>query len=401
MTPPTDVAVIGGGILGLATARSLLRARPDARVVVLEAERQIASHQTGRASGVVHRGLYYAPGSLKAQLCVAGAEALLAYCDEHGVAYRTCGKVVVAASPEERPRLEELHRRGVANGVPGLRLIDRDELRELEPHAAGVAGLHSPQTAVVEFGAVAHAIAREVTGGGGEIRTSSRVTSIARRGPAVVLSTASGEIAARRVVACAGVYADRVAALSGGGREPRIVPFRGDYWELAPEARRLVNGLLYPVPDPEFPFLGVHLTTRLDGSVLLGPNAVLAFARDGYRRRQLRLGDLWDAVSAPGFRRLARRHWRMGAGELARDWSRRLLVRAARKLLPELDARDLRPAPAGIRAQALAPDGALIDDFVFDGDDRIVHVRNAPSPGGTASLAIGDEIAARVLRGWD
>jgi (S)-2-hydroxyglutarate dehydrogenase len=401
VTPPADVAVIGGGILGLATARALVHRRPGARVVVVEAERELGLHQTGRSSGVVHRGLYYAPASQKARLCVEGAAALLAYCDERQIPYRVCGKVVVATSAAEVPRLEELHRRGLANGVPGLAVIGPERLRELEPHAAGVRALHSPATAIVDFAAVARAYAADVVAAGGGVRTASEVSGIRRRGGTVLLATSRGDVEARRVVACAGVHADRVAALSGGAREPRIVPFRGDYWLLRPEARRLVNALLYPVPDPSFPFLGVHFTARLDGSVLLGPNAVLAFARDGYRRTQLRPRDLWDALSAPGFRRLARRHWRTGAGELLRDWSLRLLAREARKLVPELDVGDLLPGPAGIRAQALARDGSLIDDFVFDGDDRIVHVRNAPSPGATSSLAIGDEIAARVLRAWD
>jgi L-2-hydroxyglutarate oxidase LhgO len=371
------------------------------RVVVLEAEPELALHQTGRSSGVVHRGLYYAPSSEKARLCVAGAAALFAYCEERGISYRLCGKVVVATSEEQLPRLEELHRRGTANGVPGLALIGRERLLELEPYAAGIRALHSPETAIVDFSAVARAYADDLVAVGGEIRTACEVTGIQRRGAVVALTTSQGDVETRRVVACAGVHADRVAALSGGAAEPRIVPFRGDYWVLRAEARRLVNGLLYPVPDPAFPFLGVHFTARLDGSVLLGPNAVLALARNGYRRRDVRLRDVWDAVSAPGFRRLARRHWRTGAGEVVRDWSRRLLAREARKLVPALRSRDLSSGPAGIRAQALTPDGALVDDFVFDGDDRIVHVRNAPSPGATSSLAIGDEIAERCLRAWD
>jgi L-2-hydroxyglutarate oxidase LhgO len=378
----------------------LLR-KPDLRVIVLEAERELARHQTGRSSGVVHRGVYYAPGSRKARLCSEGAAALLAYCDEREIAYRTCGKVVIATTQRELPRLAELHRRGTANGVPGLTVVGPDRLQELEPHAAGVRALHSPATAVVDFTDVATAFADDIVDSGGEVRTGSDVRTIRRRGASVLLSTTSGDVEAKGVVACAGVNADRVAALTGGTREPRIVPFRGDYWVLRPEARGLVNGLVYPVPDPSFPFLGVHFTVRLDGSVLLGPNAVLAFARDGYGRWQVRPGDLWDALSAPGFRRLARRHWRSGVGELARDWSSRLLAREARRLVPELTARDLVRGPAGIRAQALAPDGSLVDDFVFDGDDRVIHVRNAPSPGATASLAIGDEIVARALKTWD
>jgi L-2-hydroxyglutarate oxidase len=395
-----DVAVVGGGILGLATARALLRCRPGLRLVVLEAEPQLARHQTGRSSGVVHRGLYYAPGSLKARLCVEGAAALLRYCDEKGIPHRLCGKVVVATTPSEVARLDELHRRGLANGVPGLERIGPERLRELEPHAAGVAALHSPETGIVDFAQVAAAYADDVAAAGGAIRTGSEVRRIVRSGGMVLLGTPAGDVEVRHAVACAGVNADRLAALDGGAQQPRIVPFRGDYWVLRRHARHLVNALLYPVPDPTFPFLGVHATVRLDGSVWLGPNAVLAFARDGYSRWHVRPRDLWDSVSAPGFRRLARRHWRVGAMEMLRDWSRTLLAREARKLLPELRANDLESGPAGIRAQALAPDGTLVDDFVFDGDDRVVHVRNAPSPGATSSLAIGDEIAARVERAW-
>jgi (S)-2-hydroxyglutarate dehydrogenase len=395
-----DVAVIGGGILGLATARALLRRRPELRLVVLEAENAIARHQSGRSSGVVHRGVYYTPGSLKARLCVEGAEALLRYCVEKEIPYRLCGKVVVATSEAELPRLEELHRRGSANGVPGLELIGPERLRELEPHAAGLRALHSPQSGIVDFRLVAAAYADDVAGAGGEVLTGRRVDGIERGASSLLLRTAAGDVEVRHAVACAGVNADRLAALDGGAPEPRIVPFRGDYWVLREHARHLANALVYPVPDPTFPFLGVHTTLRMDGSMWLGPNAVLAFARDGYRRWHVRPRDLWDAVSSPGFRSLARRHWRVGALETVRDWSRTLLVREARKLLPELERGDVAPGPAGIRAQALAADGTLVDDFVFDGDDRVVHVRNAPSPGATSSLAIAEEISTRVLSAW-
>jgi (S)-2-hydroxyglutarate dehydrogenase len=395
-----DVAVVGGGILGLATARALLLRRPSLRLVVLEAETEIATHQTGRSSGVIHRGLYYVPGSLKARLCVEGAAALLRYCDEKRIPHRLCGKVVVATTPAELARLEELYRRGIANGVPRLELIGPERLRELEPHAAGLRALHSPETGVVDFREVAAAYAEDVAARGGEVHSGREVSAIVRRGGSVLLRTTEGDVEVSHAVACAGVNADRLAALDGRGREPRIVPFRGDYWVLRGHARDLAKALLYPVPDPTFPFLGVHTTLRMDDSMWLGPNAVLAFARDGYRRWNVRPRDLWDALSAPGFRSLARRHWRIGAMEMLRDWFRSLLVREARKLLPELQARDVVQGPAGIRAQALAPDGTLVDDFVFDGDERVVHVRNAPSPGATSSLAIGDEIAARLERAW-
>jgi len=391
-----DTVVVGAGILGLAVARELQSRTPGATVAVLDKEPAVGAHQTGRASGVVHRGVYYAPGSLKARLCVSGAERLLAYCDARGIPVLRCGKVVVATSEDERPRLLELHRRSLANGVPGVELIGPERLAELEPHAAGIAALYSPETAVVDFARVAAEYAEDVRRAGGELLLGRDVVGLARRGGATTVETTAGAIEAARVVVCAGVYADRLAALSGAPSEPRIVPFRGDYLVLRPERRHLVNGLVYPVPDPAFPFLGIHTTVRLDGEVLLGPNAVLAFAREGYRRRDVSLRDLRETLRSSGFRRLARRHWRTGFGELARDLSTRRFVAAARKLLPELDVGDVLPGPAGIRAQALEPDGTLLDDFVFHEADGVVHVRNAPSPGATSSLAIAEVVADRV-----
>ncbi len=395
-----QVAVVGGGILGLATARELTRRRPGSRIVVLEKERAVGLHQTGRSSGVVHRGVYYEPGSLKARLCVEGAAALVRYCEERGIDVLRCGKVVVATSPEEVPRLDELHARSVANGVPGIERIGPERLRELEPHAAGIAALHSPETSVVDFRRVADALAADVAASGGEVLTGRDVTAFERRSRSIVVRTSGGPVEAGHVVVCGGVQADRLAALSGGAHEPRIVPFRGDYLVLRPEARPLVRGLLYPVPDPALPFLGVHTTVRPDGEVWLGPNAVLALAREGSGRWSLRPRDAWDALSAPGLRRLARRHWRTGLAEIARDHSVRLLVAEARKLLPELEPGQVTRGPSGIRAQALASDGRLVDDFVFDGDDRVLHVRNAPSPGATSALAIAGEIASRAERAW-
>jgi (S)-2-hydroxyglutarate dehydrogenase len=306
--------------------------------------------------------------------------------------------VIVATGPAELPRLEELHRRAVANGAEGVRVLDRAGLERLEPHAAGVGALHVPATAVVDFGRVAHAYADDVRAAGGEIRLGHEVTATAARGRKTVVVTTGGEVEADHVVVCAGVYADRVARRSGGAAEPRIVPFRGDYYVLRPERRGLVNGLVYPVPDPSFPFLGIHTTLRPDGAVWLGPNAVLAFARDGYGRFRVRPADLLETLRSPGFRRLARRHWRTGGAELARDYSRRLFVAAARRLLPELRAGDVLPGPAGIRAQAIAADGTLLDDFAFEAGERVLHVRNAPSPGATSSLPIGETIADLAVR---
>ena len=395
-TPQFDVVVVGAGIIGLATARELQRRRPDARIAVVDKEATPGGHQTSHSSGVVHRGVYYAPGSLKAQLCVEGAAALLAYCDDRGIPVLRCGKVVVATDAAELPRLEELHRRSVANGVPRAELIGPERLRELEPHVAGVRALHSPETAVVDFARVAAAYAEDIRAAGGELLFGREVVGLSRRGRTAFVETSGGEVEAARVVVCGGVHADRLAALSKAPEEPRIVPFRGDYLRLRPERRHLVRGLVYPVPDPAFPFLGIHTTVRPDGDVWLGPNAVPALAREGYRRRDVSLRDMWEALRAPGFRRLARGHWRMGVGEMVRDVSTRRFVASARKLLPELDVADVLPGPSGIRAQALAVDGTLLDDFVFHEADGVVHVRNAPSPGATSSLAIARVIADRV-----
>ena len=391
-----DVVVVGAGILGLATARELLARRPGTRLAVLDKEPAVGTHQTGRSSGVVHRGVYYAPGSLKARLCVDGAARLLGYCEGRAIPVLRCGKVVVATDDSELPRLEELHRRSLANGVPAVELIGAERLRELEPHVAGVRALHSPETSVVDFGRVARAFADDVRSAGGEVLLGRSVDGFLRRSGATLVETSGGELEAGRVVVCGGVYADRLAALTGAPAEPRIVPFRGDYVVLRPERRELVRGLVYPVPDPAFPFLGVHTTVRPDGDVWLGPNAVLALAREGYRRRDVSLRDVRDTLRTPGFRRLVRKHWRTGAAETARDLSLRLFVGAARKLLPALLTSDVVPGPAGIRAQALTPDGALVDDFVFHEADGVVHVRNAPSPGATSSLAIAEVIADRV-----
>ena len=391
-----DIAVVGAGILGLAVARELGLRRPEARIAVLDKEATVATHQTGRASGVVHRGVYYAPGSLKARLCVAGATRLLDFCDERGIPVLRCGKVVVATTEAELPRLEELQRRSLANGVPNVSIIGRERLRELEPHVAGLRALHSPQTAVVDFTSVARAFADDVRAAGGDVLLGREIAALERRGASTLVRTNAGDVEAGRVVVCAGAHADRLASLSGAPPEPRIVPFRGDYLVLRPERRHLVRGLVYPVPDPAFPFLGIHTTVRLDGEVLLGPNAVLALAREGYRRRDISLRDVADIARSRGFRRLARRHWRMGGAEAVRDLSKRLFVAEARRLLPELSVADVLPGPAGIRAQALAPDGTLLDDFVFHEAEGVVHVRNAPSPGATSSLAIAEVVADRV-----
>jgi (S)-2-hydroxyglutarate dehydrogenase len=391
-----DVAVVGGGILGLAVARELQRRHPGERVVVLERETTLARHQTGSSSGVAHAGIYYAPGSLKARLCVEGLRRLYAFCEEHGVAHERCGKVIVAVDEGELGRLDELEARGRANGVPGLRRLDATGLREVEPHAAGVAALHSPQTGIVDFVAVAETLAAQLRAGGATVATGCEVTRLERRGGRTVVAHAQGELRARRAVTCAGAWSDRLAVAAGADPDPRIVPFRGGYLRLAPEARGLVRGLIYPVPDPSLPFLGVHVTRRTDGEVLLGPTALLVGARDAYNLRTVRLQDVRATLGWPGTWRMMRRWWRTGAAELRLAASRRAFVAACARYVPELrDARVL-DGPAGIRAQAVGRDGTLVDDFVVGEAGGAVHVRNAPSPAATSSLALAELIADRV-----
>ena len=387
-----DIVVIGGGILGLATAREMLRRRPDASLVLLEAERSLALHQSGHNSGVVHAGLYYTPGSLKARLCREGKVALEAYCDEHGIPVQRVGKLVVALTPEELPRFETLSARARENGVEGLETVGPERIRELEPHVEGICGLWSPGTGIVDYRAVSLAYADDIRAQGGQIVTGRKATGLRELSDSVVVATAEGDIVAGSVVACAGLWSDRVAALTGDTGTERIVPFRGDYYTLTPDATSLVRGLIYPVPDPRFPFLGIHFTRRHDGAVWAGPNAVLAFARDGYKRTDVDLREVVAIARHAGFRRLARTFWRMGLAEQWRDLSKRAFAAELRRYLPALRNDQLRFGPSGVRAQAIDPDGTLVDDFRLGGSRRIVHVRNAPSPAATASLAI-----ARVL----
>jgi L-2-hydroxyglutarate oxidase LhgO len=388
-----DITVVGGGILGLATARELKTRFPRLDLVVLEKEERLAQHQTGHNSGVIHSGIYYKPGSLKAQTCTAGRTALLKFCDENAIPYELCGKVIVATSEEELPRLDELQRRGTANGVGGLEMIGRERLREIEPHASGIKALYAPGTGIIDFKKVAEAYAAQVRAVGGEVFTGRRVIGIAPADGRLRISTAVEEFDSKYLINCAGLHVDRMAKLAGrttadGGSETRIIPFRGEYYTLRPESRSLVKGLIYPVPDPQFPFLGVHFTKRIDGSVEAGPNAVLAFAREGYRMSAMSGRDLWEIFSFSGFWLMARKHWKMGFGEFYRSLSKAAFVRALQKLLPEIRPEDLAPGGAGVRAQAVAGDGALLDDFVLTHTGNSIHVLNAPSPGATASLAI-------------
>lgn len=389
-----DICIIGGGILGLATALRLLEVRPDLDIVIVEKEATVASHQTGHNSGVLHAGLYYTPGSLKARLCREGKADLERFCEEHDIPVELTGKLVIALDESELPRFEALRERAVANEVPSLEEVGPDRMRELEPHAAGIKALWSPGSGIVDFGRVARAYADDVRAKGARIETGREVTGIEQSGDEMVINTTGGDVVAPRIIACAGLHADRVAAMTADDKgDTRIVPFRGDYYTLTPEARSLVNGLIYPVPDPRFPFLGLHLTKRIDGDVLAGPNAVLALAREGYERRDFSLRDLAGTLSYPGFMRLGLKFWRTGLAEMWRDVSKRSFLAGLQRYVPELRAEHLVFGPSGVRAQALHRDGSLVDDFLLGGSDRVLHVNNAPSPAATSSLAIG-----RVLR---
>jgi 2-hydroxyglutarate dehydrogenase len=396
MTDPplrADFVVIGAGILGLAVARELLARHPDASLCVLEREDRVGAHQTSHSSGVIHAGIYYAPGSLKARLCVEGAGLLYAYCEERGIEARRNGKLIVATAGSELPRLDELERRGHANQVPDLRRVGPDEISEIEPHARGVSALHSPATGVVDFGRVAEAFAADVEAAGGVIVTGCEVRGLSPGPASVAVEHRGGAVEAGLVVSCAGAWSDRLAVAAGAPPEPRIVPFRGAYLLLRPERRELVRANIYPVPDPDLPFLGGHLTRGIDGEVLLGPSALMVGARDAYRLGRVRWRDLTSNVSWPGTWRLVGRFWRTGLTELRHAASRRAFVTDLRRFVPELEVADVLPGPSGIRAQAVDRDGRLVDDFVVHRTERALHVRNAPSPAATSSLALAKLIA--------
>ena len=401
---PFDVAVVGGGIIGLSTAMALTERFAGLSVIVLEKEADIGLHQTGHNSGVIHSGLYYAPGSAKARLAVRGADAMVAFCQAHGIAHERCGKVVVATSEQEVERLAALAERGTANGVPDIRSLGPEELRELEPAARGRRALHVPSTGIADYAAVTRQYRTILESRGGVVQTGTRVANLEARADDVSIATTTavsgrGVVRARHLVNCAGLLADRVARLAGLDPGLRIVPFRGEYYALRPEAAGLVRNLIYPVPDPAFPFLGVHFTRRVDGTVEAGPNAVLALRREGYRWRDVDAGDLWDALSFSGFQRLSLRYWRTGLGEMYRSVSRRAFTKALQALVPAVQSGDLVRAGAGVRAQALDTDGGLVNDFRLIADERMIHVLNAPSPGATASLGIGEEITS-MAAGW-
>jgi L-2-hydroxyglutarate oxidase len=399
--PRFDIAIIGAGIVGLATAMELVQRRPHLKLVVLEKEGEIAAHQTGNNSGVIHAGLYYKPGSLKAQMSVQGARLMVGFCQKHGLPYELCGKVVVATDEDELPRLEELHRRGTANGVPGLTRFSGEKIREYEPHTLGIAGLWSPNTGIVDYIAVAHKYAEIVEQAGGQIMRSTEAIGIVQRADGLVVQTSSQEVRTRALVNCAGLQSDLIARMSGSPHRLRIVPFRGEYYELTPEAQKLVRGLIYPVPDPQFPFLGVHFTKKIDGSVEAGPNAVLAFAREGYRRTDFEARHVLDLLTFPGFWAMAARYWRMGLGEIYRSWNKRAFVKALQVLLPTLNMDDVKPGGAGVRAQAMDTRGNLLDDFSILEAPNAIHVLNAPSPAATVSIPIGRAVADKALVVFD
>jgi L-2-hydroxyglutarate oxidase len=390
------VVVVGGGIVGLAAAFRIQQRMPDARVTVLEKEPHTGRHQSSHNSGVLHCGLYYKPGSKRARLAVRGIQQMVEFCREHRIAHDVCGKVVVATSAEEVPRLEALFERGIQNGLTGLRLLNPEELHEIEPHAGGVQAMHVPQEGIADYPVVCETLADLVRNQGGEIVTSARVTSLRRdTGGWRVVHTA-GETSCDFLVACAGLYSDRVAQLAGRKRDVRIVPFRGEYYLIRPERQFLVRNLIYPVPDPRFPFLGVHYTRRIVGGIEAGPNAVLAFAREGYSKRDVNLGDLADALAFPGLWRFLAKYGPTCWNEIRRSFSRELFCRSLQRLVPEIQPDDLIPGGSGVRAQAMSPEGSLVDDFHFVQGERELHVVNAPSPAATCSLAIGQEIAEMV-----
>ncbi len=407
MASPYDLTIVGAGIVGLATALKITEAHPGATLLVIDKEPQIAQHQTGHNSGVIHSGLYYRPGSVKAATCVAGRKALLDFCDRNGVSYEVCGKMVVATSEDEVPRLDELHRRGVANGLQGIETLGPERLKELEPHARGVKALYVPETGIIDYKKVAEAYAANIRASGGDIRLSHRLLGVLDRGGEIVLQTSAGDYRTRHVINCGGLQSDRLATMMGAAdqtaaqEEHQIIPFRGEYYRLAPEKYFLVRNLIYPVPDPTFPFLGVHFTRMINGGVEAGPNAVFAFAREGYRKLDVNLGDLGRAIFFRGFWAMAGKYWRTGFGELYRSLSKPAFVRALQKLLPEITEKDLISGGSGVRAQAVSASGALVDDFVIRQSRNAIHVLNAPSPGATASLAIGQKIAETAAQMFD
>lgn len=402
MSQVYDVAIVGAGIVGLSAAKEINQRYPKLKIVVLEKEANVAGHQTGHNSGVIHSGVYYKPGSLKARFCVQGAAEMVRFCQTHGVPHEICGKVIVATQDSQKPALDELHRRALANGVPGVRMLSADEIRDYEPHACGVAALLVPGTGITNYRLVAEKYAELARASGAQIQTSSAVQGIRSADSEFIIETSSGSYGARFVINCAGLHSDRIASLAGAKLPLRIIPFRGEYYEIRPERRELVRTLIYPVPDPRFPFLGVHFTKKVSGGVEAGPNAVLALKREGYTKTAFNPADALDELAFPGFWRMAKKYWKTGFAEMYRSFNKAAFVTALQKLLPAIQEEDLINGSAGVRAQAVNKDGALVDDFQFISQARALHVCNVPSPAATASLPIGRhivEVAARDF-GW-
>jgi L-2-hydroxyglutarate oxidase len=395
-----SVIIIGGGVVGLGVALEITRRFPHLRLLLLEKEDRVARHQSGHNSGVIHSGVYYKPGSLKARLCVTGAAAMVEFCREHGIAHNVCGKVIVATHADELPRLDELRQRGEANGLAGLRMIGPEELREIEPHATGLRALVVPSTGITDYARVCEKYAELISAAGGTVLLSAAATGIRRMADEIVVETSRGSFSTAALINCAGLFSDRISRMAGDEPGVMIVPFRGEYYDLTPERAALVKSLIYPVPDPRFPFLGVHFTRRITGRVDAGPNAVFALAREGYRHTDINLRDLASAATFPGFWRMAGKHWRNALDEWHRSLSKPAFVRALQRLLPEVGEKDLVPGGSGVRAQALKPDGALVDDFQFVPSGKILHVLNVPSPAATASLTIGKTIVDTAAAGF-
>lgn len=392
-----DILIIGGGIIGLASAYNLIKFHPEKSIVILEKEKRLATHQSGRNSGVLHAGIYYRPGSLKAVNCRSGKAAMSEFCAREGIHFRTCGKVIVAVDAGELPALQSIFERGLANGVK-CEIIERSRLLELEPYAAGIKAIHVPETGIIDFGQVCSRLADIIRAKGHRILTGVKVTGLKEKSGDAVVETTNGEFHPRYIINCSGLHSDRVASMGAASVPAKIIPFRGEYYKLKPDAEKFCNALIYPVPDHRFPFLGVHFTRKISGEVKCGPNAVLAFAREGYRQSDVNLHDLYESLTYPGFAKIAAKYWRTGVWEIWRSLSKNAFVRALQRLVPEVTLNDLLPYPSGIRAQAVTPEGMILDDFAFQESARVVHVINAPSPGATASLSIGRVVVERLAK---
>ena len=393
-----DVIVIGGGIVGLATAYKLLEQKPGLKLRILEKEKSIGLHQSGHNSGVIHSGIYYKPGSMKAKNCRRGVRELLLFCDKFNVQYDLCGKVIVAVNSEEVNRLDALYKRGLENGISDVRIIDSQELKDLEPHATGIKAIHVPSMGIINYTSVVEELARQIIKRGGKIKTKATVKGFVRKASECIVNTQTCDYPTELVINCSGLYSDKIAQLAGENSSISIIPFRGEYYVLKPESRHLVNSLIYPVPDPRFPFLGVHFTRKIDGSIEAGPNAVFATAREGYRRRDFSFQETWELLTNPGFWKIGRNYWKTGMGEYTRSLFKPLFVKALQNLVPAIQGSDLVPGGSGVRAQAMDRTGKLLDDFCIVQSERFIHVLNAPSPAATASFAIGSKIAAQAFQ---